>query len=158
MWELTRAIQASQKERVKQAEMITGHLYFADGFRLALSRIWLLQLPEEKASSFWTETHLKKRQSWENTWSCMSLAGQFDESGAEWIRNATAACWEGFVSTVLQGEARTDSSSTADQSQMILSWLNFKIVILYFAEIEGVLYQNEFIIYLLKHGDLKDLV
>lgn len=36
MPELTRAIQASKKERVKQAEMITGQLYFADGFTLAL--------------------------------------------------------------------------------------------------------------------------
>lgn len=62
-----------------------------------------------------------------------------------------------FVSTVTHRGKHTQSNGTAEQSQMTLTWLNFKIVILYFTEIEGVLYQNQFSIYLLEHGGLKDV-
>ena len=64
IWESIRAIRASKKDRVNQAEITTGELHFVD--RIRIGTCTHMQLPEEKASSFWTKIKFEKGENWEN--------------------------------------------------------------------------------------------
>lgn len=115
--------------------MITGHLYFADGFTFVLAHAWLLQLQRENYHHFEQKYAFKKSKIGKT---CRTRLHEFSRS-VWWVRCIMDQKYEWCLLRSACEHCSTGGSTrrqqSADQSQMIMSWLNFIIVIFYFTEL-----------------------